>query len=81
MRLPKIKKKVNAFLVGEEGKISKKSLLKVGAVLSTIALGSALSAEKTKAELCSGSGSATHASHSSHGSHSSHSSHGSHASW
>lgn len=30
--IPKIKKKVNAFLVGEEGKISKESILKLGVI-------------------------------------------------
>ena len=44
MDIPKIKKKVNAFLVGEEGKISKESLIKTGAVLTMFALGSIKSA-------------------------------------
>jgi len=39
VNFPQIKKKVNAFLVGEEGKISKESLIKTGAILSVIALG------------------------------------------
>ena len=47
--IPKIKKKINAFLVGEEGKISKQSLLKVGAMLGGAALGTVLSARKAYA--------------------------------
>lgn len=35
--LPKIKKRVNAFLVGEEGKISKKNVIKLGVVLGSVA--------------------------------------------
>ena len=33
-KIPKVKKKVNSFLVGEEGKISKQSVLAVGTVLA-----------------------------------------------
>jgi len=40
--IPKIKKKVNAFLVGEEGKISKETILKAGAIAGGFALSSAL---------------------------------------
>ena len=39
VNFPKIKKKVNAFLLGEEGKISKESLIKTGAILGIVALG------------------------------------------
>jgi hypothetical protein len=35
--IPKIKKKVNAFLLSEEGKISKDSLVKIGGVLTGLA--------------------------------------------
>ena len=38
-KIPKIKKKVSAFLVGEEGKISKQALMKTGAILSVAAAG------------------------------------------
>lgn len=34
---PQIKKKVEAFMLGEEGKVSKKDILKAGMLLSTIA--------------------------------------------
>ena len=44
VNIPKIKKKVNAFLVGEEGKISKESLIKTGAMLTMFALGALKSA-------------------------------------
>ena len=42
--IPKIKKKINAFLIGEEGKISKESLLKTGMVITAFAVGSAIAA-------------------------------------
>lgn len=51
INFPKIKKKVNAFLVGEEGKISKESLIKAGTVIGFIGLGAALSSQKISAEL------------------------------
>ena len=38
MELPQIKKKVNAFLVGEEGKISKESVIKAGVLVSSVAV-------------------------------------------
>lgn len=90
--LPEVKKKVNAFLVGEEGKISKKSLIKTGAFLGAIAVGSAVlsssaSAQATHSNTISGSFdgatntiSGTHTHHGSHSSHGSHGSHGSHSS-
>ena len=40
--LPKLKKKVNAFLVSEEGKITKESILKAGVILGSFAISSAL---------------------------------------
>jgi len=43
LKIPEIKKEISAFLVGEEGKISKQSLLKAGAVLGGIALASSIS--------------------------------------
>ncbi len=42
MSLPKITKKINAFLLGEDGKISKESILKVG-VVATAAVAVTLS--------------------------------------
>ena len=38
MKFPKIKKKVNAFLLEEEGKISKKNMIRGGVVLGAAAL-------------------------------------------
>jgi len=52
-KIPRIKKKINSFLVGEEGKISKQSLLKVGVLLGGTALGTVLSAKKVYAQHCS----------------------------
>lgn len=90
-RIPQIKKKINAFLVGEEGKISKASLLKGGVILSLIALSPILSSKAASAQTSHSndlslnyqSGSATgvhnhHGSHSSHSAHSAHSAHSSH---
>lgn len=34
--IPKIKKKINAFLIGEEGKISKQALMKAGVIAGGI---------------------------------------------
>ena len=39
VNLPKVKKTINAFLVGEEGKISKQSIIKAGVILTAISLG------------------------------------------
>jgi len=93
---PRIKKKINAFLVGEEGKISKKSLISTGAFLGTIALSSAvlsttvsaagtthtnqLFADYTSSSNTVQGSHVHHGSHSSHASHGSHGSHGSHTS-
>ena len=78
LEIPKIKKKVNAFLVGEEGKISKQSLLKAGAILGAIALGSVIASKGVSAAVShsnslslgysGGTATATHAHHASHSS-------------
>jgi len=39
LKIPQIKKTINAFLVGEEGKISKQSIIKAGVILSAVSLG------------------------------------------
>lgn len=49
--IPKLKKKINAFLTSEEGKISKESLLKTGVMLSAVVVGSVLAANNTSAEI------------------------------
>jgi len=48
MELPKIKKKVNAFLTGEDGKISKSTVITTTAAIAMIALSA--SALSTNAE-------------------------------
>lgn len=83
--IPKIKKKINAFLVGEEGKISKQSILKAGVVMGGIVIGSGMLTKGVAADhansfsvsynSATGDGTAMHGSHASHGSH------GSHCSW
>jgi len=40
MDIPKIKRRITSFLVGEEGKISKKALISGGAILSSAVLAS-----------------------------------------
>ena len=49
-KLPKIKKKVNDFLLGEDGKISKESLLKAGAFVAGAAVASSLMAKSASAD-------------------------------
>lgn len=76
-KLPMLKKKVNAFLVGEEGKISKNSLLKIGGVLTGLS-SAAMVAGGTTNELqlsfAEPTATATHENHTSHSQHGSHSS-------
>ena len=93
-KIPKLKKKINAFLVEEEGKISKQSLLKTGILLTTAAVGTAVAAKKVSALHTSGgtqvfhdngmairsTGHSVSANHGHHGSHASHGSHSSHGS-
>ena len=49
MMLPKLKKRITSFLVGEEGKISKQSLLSLGAFLGTGVLAGILAAKDVSA--------------------------------
>jgi hypothetical protein len=88
-KMPSIKKRISAFLVGEDGKISKDSVMKAGAILGAIGITSALLAESAAAHTnritssyssSLGRITGTHTSHGSHGSHGSHASHGSHCS-
>lgn len=88
-KLPKLKKKINAFMVGEEGKISKESLLKAGTFIAFIALTSSINAAQAEAGVNHTNSldvyhsdptvttTGTHSHHASHASHGSHSSHGS----
>jgi len=94
IQLPRLKKKISAFLNKEDGKISKENLIKAGALLSAVAIASLKSAEAgcpvsdpgSHSNHCNSSsvaaaGTSATGSHShSHGSHSSHGSHGSHGS-
>jgi hypothetical protein len=48
MRIPKLQKKIGAFLMGEEGKISKKKLMTTGLILSA-AVGMILQTENASA--------------------------------
>lgn len=92
--IPKLQKKISAFLVKEEGKISKEKILKAGILLGAVALASVKTANAscppappTNGEdhcnnlgITYNSGTATGTHEHEHGSHSSHSSHGSHGS-
>jgi hypothetical protein len=54
MNLPEIKKTISAFLVGEEGKISKQSIIKAGVVLTAISLGALRNVSSEEATICDG---------------------------
>lgn len=43
-KLPKLKKKIHSFLIKEDGKISKKTIITVGTVIATIAASSFVAA-------------------------------------
>lgn len=81
---PKIKKKIASFLLSEEGKISKQSMLSIGSFLSAGVIGAAVAAKDTHAahtnnieiDYHGDAAAAEHAHHSSHSSHASHSSGG-----
>ena len=46
--IPKIKKKLNSFVKGEKGKISKQSMLTVGSIVGGAALGAAIASKTTE---------------------------------
>lgn len=48
-RFPRLKKKISAFLTGENGKISKQSLLSLGSFISAVAIGGILAANQAVA--------------------------------
>jgi len=87
--LPKLKKKVTSFLLSEEGKMPKHSLLSLGSFLSAAVISGVIATKQTAASIHSNAVDVTsetvgyvgahshHTSHSSHGSHGSHSSHAS----
>lgn len=84
--LPKAKKSIKNYIMGEDGKISKQSMLTLGAFFGASAFASIVSTKNVQAQHvshgahCSHSSHGSHGSHSAHGSHSSHVSHGSHGS-
>ena len=75
--LPQIKKKISSFLVGEQGKISKESMLKLGSFLATTSAAASLLANSAEAavthvnsigvEYSGGTATGTHAHHASGG--------------
>ena len=68
-KIPHIKKTISSFLLSEEGKITKQSILSMGLFLGSVAITTALTADDAAG---------WHGSHSSHSSHTSHSSHNQH---
>jgi len=86
--LPKIKKKVTGFLLSEEGKIPKQSLVALGSFLSAAVIGGVIATKEAAADhsnsfdvgYSGNTASATHVHHANHSSHGSHASHASHAS-
>ena len=81
-KIPIIKKNIEAFLLSEEGKISKKSIIKAGLVLFLLSAASASQVKDASAlghtsyGIHTSAGSTnTHCNHTSHASHGSHSSH------
>ncbi len=81
-KIPEVKKKLHSFFVSEEGKISKKSLIRTGTILSSLALGSAIAQAGTSHtnEFSAGEqGEGVEASHGHHAAHSNHSNHSSHS--
>ena len=83
--LPAIKKDIKHFLLSEEGKVSRKNIIKIGMCL--VAVGSFLvpaaaaswrpAAGKHSSSFFNDPGRGGHSSHASHGSHGSHGNHGS----
>ena len=85
-KIPKIKKRINAFLLNEEGKVSKKNMFKTGVLFAGASTLIVTSASMTESSQLAHTEKATmehssHGSHASHASHASHGSHGSHGSW
>ena len=71
MLIPKIKKKITSFLLEEEGKISKHSLLSLGSFISAAVIGGILASKEAAAThtnslsvaYASGAATGTHAHH------------------
>ncbi len=65
--IPKLRKKISSYLIEEDGRITKQSLLSLGAIVTGAALGAALQSKEAKAvDLTAHEHS--HLSHSSHSS-------------
>lgn len=77
---PRLKKDIDDFLLSEEGKITRKKIVRMGIGLAILA--AAIPAEDAFSQTHSsgllGAGRGGHSSHTSHASHASHASHGSH---
>jgi len=91
-KIPQIKKKISAYVLGEEGKISKQSIMTLGAFLGAAALGGILSSKEVKGVHASSynhsnslgltyGGNTVTGTHTHSTSHNSHSSHVSHSSY
>lgn len=50
MQIPEIRKKITSFLLSEEGKISKQSLLSLGSFLSAVVIGGVLATKQAAAQ-------------------------------
>jgi len=88
-KFPSIKKSLSAFLLGEEGRISKESVLKMGVIFGAAALSTGILSKDVNAqhshslytshtEVPTYQVTGYHNHHASHSSHSAHSNHGSH---
>ena len=83
-KTPQLKKNLKSFLLSEEGKISKKQIVKVGLGLAaaSLILDPKKAMPQTHSNTFFATGEGGHDSHSSHASHGAHGSHGSHgATW
>lgn len=82
-KFPEAKKTINAFLVGEEGKISKQSIIKAGVIMGAVTLGAVkgVSAGTSHQNNVGDLGLQGTMVSTSHGHHTSHSSHSSHSSY
>ena len=83
--MKRLEKKLSAFLLGEEGKITKQSVISVGALVGTSALLGGMAEAHTSSitsnyEPTNYMVTGSHGSHSAHSAHSVHASHGSHGS-
>lgn len=54
VNFPKLKKRITAFLVKEDGKISKKTLMSIGVVATTLAFAGSVNADSTYSPDCAG---------------------------